>query len=146
MTINWPDRIKVAIFGIILVPFISLIIFLLLAFIGVFTKISMNQGLIISIIIAVILDTCYMAKKCKSLKQDEVTGNLPDINNPNNISLPRTIISIVVIVLIVAAYINYMLYSVTIAKILLLACITISAIEIIYLKTKKEGNKRQAPK
>jgi hypothetical protein len=138
MTINWPDRIKVAIFGIILVPFISLVAFLLLAFTGVFTIISMNQGVAISIVIAIVLDACYTVRRWRKLKQDENAGNIPDMTNRNNIGLPRTIMSIVIIVLIVAAYINYKLYSVALAKLLLLACITISVIEIIYLKLRRE--------
>ena len=139
MTKNWPDRIKVATFAVILVPFITLVFFLIQAFTGVFTIISMYEGIIISIAIAVVLDICFVTMKWKKLKNNEILGNVPDMSDQNNISLPRTIIAIVVIVLVVLAYINYKLYSVTMAKILLLACIIISVIEIIYLKSKKRN-------
>jgi len=137
MIINWPDRIKIAILGIILVPFIALVSFLILAFTGVFTKISMNKGVVISIAIAIALNILYTARKWKKLKQDEIAGNMPDMTNQKNISLPRVIVAMTVLVLAVAAYVNYTLYSVATAKLLLLACILISVVEIIYLKAKR---------
>lgn len=139
MIINWPDRIKIAIFGIILIPFLALVAFLILAFTGVFTTISMNQGVVISLGIAIVLDACYTARKWKKLKQDEIAGNIPDMTNQKNISLPRTIVSIIILVLAVAAYVNYKLYSVTIANTLLLICILVSIVEIIYLKAKRKN-------
>lgn len=138
MIINWPDRIKIAICGIILVPFIALIIFLILLFSGIFTKMSMTQGVVISVIIAAAVDALYTTKKWKNLRQDEIAGNIPDMTDQNNISLPRVIVAIVVLVLGVVAYVNYTLYSVVTAKLLLLACILISVVEIIYLKTKRK--------
>jgi len=138
MIINWPDRIKIAICGIILVPFIALVVFLIMLFTGAFTKMSMNQGAVISIAIAIAVDVLYTAKKWKKLKQDEIAGNIPDMTNQNNISLPRVIVAMVVLVLGVAAYVNYTLYSVVTAKLLLLACILISLVEIIYLKAKRK--------
>lgn len=137
MTTNWSDRIKIAILGIILVPFIALVAFLILAFTGVFIKISMDQGVMISIAIAIVLDVLYTSRKWKKLKQNEIAGNFPDMTNQNNISLPRVIVAIVVLILAVTAYVNYTLYSVATAKLLLLACILISVIEILYLKAKR---------
>lgn len=139
MTTNWPDRIKIAIFGIVLVPFIALLLFLILAFTGVFTKISMDKGVVISIVIAIALDALYTARKWKKLKQDEIDGNIPDMANKNNISLPHVIVAIAVLALAFAAYLNYTLYSVAIAKLLLLICILISVVEIIYLKSKRNN-------
>ncbi|MBT1075746.1 hypothetical protein [Geobacter grbiciae] len=139
MTKNWPDRIRLAVFAIILIPFITLILFLIQAFTGVFTIISMNKGIVISVVIVIIFDICFVATKCNRLRQNELADTLPDMNNQNNINLPRTIIAIVVTILAIAAYVNYKLYSVAIAKILLLICILISAIEIIYLKAKRKN-------
>jgi hypothetical protein len=139
MIINWPDRMKITIFGIILVPFIALVVFLILAFTGVFTKISMNQGVVISVAIAIALDIFYTARKWKKLKQYEIAGNMPDMTNQKNISLPRVIVAMTVLVLAVASYVNYTLYSVATAKLLLLVCFLISVIEIIYLKVKRKN-------
>lgn len=132
MTKNWPDRIKVALFALILAPFIALILFLLLAFTGIFTILSMNQGFVIIVVIAVIFDIFYVVMKWKKLKQNELAGNMPDMTNQNNIGLSQTITALVGTVLLTVAYINYKLYSVTTAKMLFLACITIVIIETIY--------------
>lgn len=137
MNKNWPDRIKLSILAVVLAPFFALMFFLLLFITGVFQYIPLNVGISIIIIIAVSLDVFYIYIKFKQLLLDELNGNIPDVTLINNANMTQTIGSIIIVILMLIAYINYLYYSMVVAKVLLLICILAAIIEIVVIRTNK---------
>lgn len=131
---NWPDRIKILIFGILIVPFSFVLTFLLMAFLGVLRMMPIEQGVIISGIIAVSFDICYLVVSLRKLMYEENNNITPDLSNRKNLNIGGLILAFFVAGLALLSYVEYQLYSKIYAYILFAICILISVAEIAYYK------------
>jgi len=140
MRYNWPDRIKIVLVSLVMNTIIGMFIAGIIASLDCtkiyFTKFSQVYavGYVLSVIITIPIFLYYW----RQLRQQENSGNLPDMNDMRNISPRQLILFLLGLPFLIASVVLFQLYSKTVGLLCLIPYVFLWVVEALYTNKRRQ--------